>query len=128
MDVSAICHGEGKELTTCCCTPLRPFTAPVPLPASPVFSVSASFALPFGATGTVNINNQAGAPITITLPPNPVLDQSLKFKDVGGNASTYTITIVSPDSSTIDLNPNYNLVSDYMAIELYWMGTQWGTR
>jgi hypothetical protein len=89
--------------------------------------VVGSIALPAGAAGDVSIRNAAAASITITLPLNPALDQTLRFKDVLGNAGTYPVTLQAA-SGAIDGNSNYQLMSDYMSVELYWMGTQWGTR
>jgi uncharacterized repeat protein (TIGR01451 family) len=100
--------------------------APASSPSAPI-SVGSSTPLPVGSAGDVSISNVAAAPITITLPPSPTLGQTLKFKDTAGNAGTYTITLVSA-SGTIDGNTNYQMMSNYMSVELYWMGTQWGTR
>jgi hypothetical protein len=100
--------------------------APASSPSAPI-TVNATTALPVGSAGDVSINNLAAAPITITLPAGPTLGQTLKFKDTAGNAGTYTITLVSA-SGTIDGNPSYQLMSNFMSAELYWMGTQWGSR
>jgi hypothetical protein len=100
--------------------------APASSPAAPI-TVSGNVFLPVGSAGDVSINNVAAAPITIVLPPSPVMGQSLKFKDAAGNAGTYPVTIVPP-SSTIDGNASYQLMSNFMSVELYWMGTQWGSR
>jgi hypothetical protein len=89
--------------------------------------VSGSIVLPAGSAGDVSIANVVAGPITITLPRSPVLGQTLKFKDTVGNAGTYSITLV-PAAGTIDGFPSYQLVSNFMSAELYWMGTQWGTR
>jgi hypothetical protein len=100
--------------------------APASSPAAPI-AIPGSGALPVGSAGDVSIANITAAPITITLPPSPTLGQALKFKDTAGNAGTYTITLV-PAAGTIDGNTNYQLMSNYMSVELYWMGTQWGSR
>jgi hypothetical protein len=100
--------------------------APASSPSVPI-SVTSSTVLPFGAAGDVSIANGTAAPVTVTLPPTPTMGQALKFKDTAGNAGTYPVTIVSA-AGTIDGNPNYLLMSNYMSVELYWMGTQWGTR
>jgi hypothetical protein len=89
--------------------------------------VAMTTVLPAGSAGDVSIANVAAAPITITLPPSPMVGQVLKFKDVAGNAGTYPITIV-PAAGTIDGSASYQIVSDYSSIELYWMGSQWGSR
>jgi len=86
--------------------------------------VTASAVLAAGTAGDINIHNLTGGPIAIALPAAPIRGQALKFKDVGGNAGTSNITILG----TIDSWPSYTLASDYASIELYWMGTQWGTR
>ena len=100
--------------------------------ANPPFLPGLDFAgpgtIPPGVAGDINIRNGTAAPITITLPTGPVSGQALKFKDAQGNAGTYAITLQGAAGATIDGNVTYRLVSDYMAIELYWMGTQWGTR
>ena len=66
--------------------------------------------------------------MTITLPPGPGVGQTLKFKDAQGNAGTYPITLQGAAGATIDGNPHYLLMSDYMSLEVFWMGDQWGTR
>jgi hypothetical protein len=101
-------------------------TGPASSPAAPIV-VSGSGPLPAGSAGDVNINNVTGGPITITLPSSPTLGQVLRLKDVAGNAGTRSITLV-PAAGTIDGNTSYQLVYDFGALELYWMGTQWGTR
>jgi hypothetical protein len=100
--------------------------APASSPAAPI-QVGGSTVLPVGSAGDVSINNIAAAPITITLPASPTLGQALMFKDAAGNAGTYPITIVSAAGS-IDGNASYQLMSNYMSVELYWMGSQWGSR
>lgn len=94
-------------------------------PPSPPLDLTGSITLPPGAAGDVNIRNGTGAAITITLPAGPVPGQTLKFKDALGNAGTYPITI---GGASIDGNPSYVLMSNYMSLELFWMGAQWGTR
>jgi hypothetical protein len=100
--------------------------APASSPSAPI-TVGSGGALPAGSAGDVSINNVAGVPITITLPPSPTLGQTLKFKDTAGNAGTHPITLVSA-AGTIDGNANYLMMSNYMSVEVYWMGTQWGSR
>jgi hypothetical protein len=112
-------------------------------------TVVATTTLPYGTFGSVNVRNATGAPITIYLPAQPLPGQSLKFKDATGNAGTYPITIngmvVLTDSAgniltdsagnilttsggRIDGNSTYVLSSNYAAVEVFWMGDQWGTR
>jgi hypothetical protein len=102
------------------------WTASTVPPSSPI-TVTGSTTLPAVTTASVNVNNTSGAPITITLPAATINDQTYKIKDVAGNAGTRTITIV-PTSGTIDSWPNYQIMSDYMAVEVYWAGGMWGTR
>jgi hypothetical protein len=91
----------------------------------PYLDVIASGLLPAGFHGDVNIRNATGAAITITLPPGPVLGQSLAFKDVLGNAATYPINI----AGTIDGNgAGAYIYQDYGALEIYWTGSNWGIR
>jgi hypothetical protein len=91
----------------------------------PYLDVIASGALPAGTHGDVNIRNGTGAAITITLPPSPTTGQSLTFKDVLGNASTYPVTI----AGVIDGNgAGAFLFQDYSALEIYWTGSNWGIR
>lgn len=89
--------------------------------------ITAPGTLPQGVMGAINIRNQTGGPITIALPPTPNPGQTLKFKDAAGNAGTWAITIAATPSM-IDGNSHYTLMSDYMSLEIYWMGDQWGTR
>lgn len=99
----------------------------LPPPLPPFSDVTGSVALPAGANGDIFIRNGTAAPITVTLPPSPVTGQFLRFKDCLGNAGTYPVTITG---AAIDGNPSYVLRSDYMSLELFWMGSgaQWGTR
>jgi hypothetical protein len=99
--------------------------SPPPGTTIPVFD---TMVLPNGAAGSVIIQSDGTHPITITLPGAPVMDQTLKFKDAAGNAGTHPITIIGAAGATIDGNPNYALVSDFMSLEVFWMGSQWGTR
>ena len=96
-------------------------------PFQPGMDFGGSGTIPPGVAGDINIRNATAAPVTITLPTGPVAGQVLKFKDAAGNAGTYPITL-APATGTIDGNPTYKLMVDYMAIELYWMGDQWGSR
>jgi hypothetical protein len=116
-------------------------------PLAPI-EILVSTILPPGSRGDVNIRNGTNAPLDVTLPLGPALGQSLKFKDAIGNAGTWPITIISPaltltsggivltgpggavltTTALIDGFPTYTLVSNYASIELYWTGTEWGTR
>jgi hypothetical protein len=89
--------------------------------------VTGSGPLPPGAAGDINIRNSTGAPITITLPTNPAAGQTLRLKDLLGNASTFPITVLA-SGSVIDGNPSFVMFQDYQAAELYWAGTGWGVR
>jgi hypothetical protein len=81
--------------------------------------------LPVGAAGDINIRNASGAPISLALPANPATGQSLRFKDVLGNAATYPITI----AGTIDGNAaGATIFSNYGAVEIYWSGSNWSAR
>jgi hypothetical protein len=118
---------------------------------SPIFTtVTGSTTLAPNTIGTVLIRNGTSGPITITLPSGPTLGQTILFKDATGNAGTYHITIggsmvvamgedgavviddrgnvVTRSTPTIDGNPSYVLGSNYMSLDVFWMGDQWGTR
>lgn len=106
--------------------------------------------LPQGLFGQICIRNTSGAPITVFLPGPPWLPgQSLNFKDALGNAGTYHITIsgaviltaadgtpltsasgaiLTKGEGAIDGASSYLMMSDYMSVEVFWMGDQWGTR
>jgi len=90
----------------------------------PYLDIIASGPLPAGFDGDVNIRNGTAGPITITMPTSPILGQRLRFKDILGNAGTYAITLAGP----VDGSTSYAMVTDYRAVELAWLGTQWGTR
>lgn len=110
------------------CFALRPYPGVVLPPPPPTTSVGGSTTLPVGTQGSININNTSGAMITITLPPSPVLDQRLAFKDIAGNASTYPIRILPQAGATIDSKPDFYMYQDYQAMELYWTSSGWGVR
>lgn len=100
---------------------------PVLVTGAAVITVSGSLTLPTNQLTVVNVANSTAAPITLTLPVATLPDQTYRFKDINGNAGTYPITIAAT-SSTIDGFPSYQLLADYMSAEIYWMGSNWGTR
>lgn len=94
-------------------------------PAMSVTVVSATTALAAGTTGSVNISNAAAAPITITLPPTPVLDQAINAKDVAGNAATYNITFQGASGALIDGAATFVFKDNREAAQFKWTGAQW---
>lgn len=98
---------------------------PITGPVTQVTAVAATTALAAGTTGSVNISNGAGAPITITLPPLPILDQTLNLKDVLGNAETFNITIQGAAGATIDGATTFTFSQNFQASAFKWTGAQW---
>lgn len=97
-------------------------------PSLPAFlTITGTTALPPGFQGVVLVANATAAPMTVSLPLIPTQGQAIEIKDTLGNAGTYPIT-VAPTPAQIDGNPNYTLASDFASVEVYWMGSQWGTR
>jgi hypothetical protein len=67
----------------------------------------------------VGITNTHGAPIAANLPGSPAPNQTITFKDEGGNAGTYAITIGTVDGATQALTINYGWA------RIRWNGTTW---
>lgn len=88
-------------------------------------SVTATTALPVGATGTLFINNGAAAAITITLPVGVVTGNNIDAKDIAGNANAYNITFNCSDGSLIDGAATFVFTLDYQAASFRWNGTGW---
>jgi hypothetical protein len=118
---------EVGVIMSCYATHPVPPPLPPPAPGTPI-TVIGNQTLPAGAAGSISINNGSAAPITITLPPTPVLDQTLRFKDVAGNASQYAIRIKQNGVELIDASIDYYMFQDFQAVELYWTGSKWGVR
>lgn len=96
-----------------------------PAQSSTVTVVSGTTALAANTTGAVFVQNGSAAPITITLPASPVMDQTITIVDVTGNAATYTITLVGAAGATINDHATYPLTMNYAAITVRWNGTKW---
>jgi methionine aminopeptidase len=84
--------------------------------------LTATTALPADTTGLVLVT--AAATMTVTLPPSPVLGQTLTIKDAAGTANTRPITIDggAPDiegQNTLEINMPYSWV------QLAYSGSQW---
>jgi len=100
------------------------------LPITPDFPliVTAGTILPYGFTGRVYVQNGIGGPITIVLPPNPVLGQSVSFADIGENADIYPVTFVGDASSPYVGSPaGTSYVANQRGFDLTfeWTGTFW---
>jgi hypothetical protein len=101
--------------------------ATTPPPPGTVVPVFGDIVLGNGAAGSVNINGDGLHTIVITLPAAPVVDQTLKFKDVVGNAAAAAIRITA-GANLIDGQPDFYLFQNYQAAELFWTGAGWGVR
>jgi|SRR5215472_1084453 len=94
-----------------------------PQPVS--FIGSGIISIPTDQDVIVFVQNTSGGPVFISLPNGLVINQQVLIKDAFGNAGTENITIVPLTS--IDGNPNYQLVSNFASVWLIWMGSIWGT-
>jgi hypothetical protein len=88
-----------------------------------VITVAETTALPLGFAGLV-CAEPAGGPITVALPPAPVLRQEVTIKDTGGNASANNITVAGGDR-TIEGAASLVLSFDYGWVDLVYAGTEW---
>lgn len=95
------------------------------LPLGTTILAASSVALPVGAAGTLHVSNTTGAPITITLPTSPTLNQSIAAIDIAGNAAVHTITFNTADASLIEGNATYDFVNNYQAATFVWNGVGW---
>jgi len=81
--------------------------------------VTASTVLPAGFAGTVLV--EQSAPLTITLPPSPVIGQAVTVKDSLGQAATYAITIVGVVEGVAGVTLDF----PYGWVSLVWAGPEW---
>jgi hypothetical protein len=95
------------------------------VPAQSVTVVSNTISLTAGTTGSVNVSNTAVAPIGITLPPTPVLDQTINAKDVGLNAATFPVTWLGAGGSLIDGQSTFVFNQNGQAATFKWTGSGW---
>jgi hypothetical protein len=96
-----------------------------PTPSETTTVVGGTVALSAGTTGTVFVDNAAGAAITITLPPTPILNQTVDGVDSAGNAATYTIHWVGDSGSLITGVATYDFTLDFQSASFRWSGTEW---
>jgi len=67
-----------------------------------------------------------GAVTSLTLPTaQAVADRQIVIKDAGGNSGTYSITVDTQGSETIDGDASLVINSDYASICLYSDGSNW---
>lgn len=91
----------------------------------PPVTVTGSQVLPGSTSGMVLVDNTTAAPITLTLPPGAAPGQQVTVKDQSGTATAYPVTVVCQPN--VDGDPSYELTSDFAAVTVAWLGTQWGT-
>ena len=94
------------------------------MPPVPSITIYETTALPAGTAGYVYVSNVTLMPMSVTLPPSPVLGQTLTIKDIAGNCGTYPITVIGgsamiEDQPTLVMNYNYNWV------QITFTGAQW---
>jgi hypothetical protein len=89
-----------------------------------IIVVGVTTTLPADYAGFVRVENQAAAPITITLPASPISGQEITLKDCSGNASVYPITI-NAAGKFIEGSATIVLMYNYSWVDLYYTGSQW---
>ena len=107
----------------------------IPTYEYPLF-ITMSTALPLGFAGRVYINNLQSAPITVTLPPSPLLGDVVSILDYGETATPYPVTFIGAFGSeafsipSVSLDPCgpaeffvSNISGDDLTFE--WTGAYW---
>lgn len=95
----------------------------LPAGLAPITTVTASTILPDGTWGIVLVS--AAAPLTVTLPKDPVLGQTLTIKDAIGSAATYPITIDDGGGFNIEGADTLVIQFNYGWVQLSYTGIQW---
>lgn len=96
-----------------------------PSPSNTTMTVSGTASIPVNFQGSVFVENSSGAAIVVTLPPSPVLGQTVQGIDVTGNAATHTITWVGASGVTIDGAPSFVFSANNQSATFQWNGTNW---
>ena len=101
----------------------------IPVYNYPLF-ITMTTALPLGfgsPFGRVYINNQVAAPITVTLPPSPLLGDVVSVLDYGETASTYPVSFIGAYGSEAFSIPGIEFISNISGDDLTfeWTGTYW---
>jgi hypothetical protein len=112
--------------------PLMVDLAPsIPLYDYPLF-ITMTTALPLGfggsiAVGRVYINNQTAAPMTVVLPPSPILGDRVDVLDYGETASLYPVTFIGATGSEAFSIPGVEFISNVSGDDLTfeWTGAYW---
>lgn len=113
--------------------PLNPGMVALSPGVTPVYVyplvINMTTALPFGLNGRVYIDNTTGAPITVTLPPSPLMGDVVCFLDIGFTNGTYPVTFIGAFGSENILHPSgiTEFVSTFAGDDLCfeWTGTFW---
>jgi len=121
--------GRAKQIDLVVEVTPPPVTTPAPEvpempPSPPNLIIYETTVMPAGTSGVIYVSNVSGGPITVTLPPSPVLGQNLLIKDISGTASVHPIT-VSGGTSTIEEQPTLVMNFNYNWVQLTFTGAQW---
>jgi len=121
--------GRAKQVDLVVAVTPPPVTTPAPEPPAmpptpPNMIVYSTTALPAGTAGLIYISNASGVAMSVTLPPSPVLGQTLTIKDITGTATEHPITIIG-GSANIEGQPTLVMNYNYNWVELTFTGAQW---
>jgi hypothetical protein len=98
----------------------------IPTYTYPMF-ITMTTALPLGFAGRLYVNNLTGAPMTVTLPPSPVLGDVVSVLDYGETATPYPCTFIGAFGSEAFSIPGENFISNISGDDLTfeWTGAYW---
>jgi len=121
--------GRAKQVDIVVSVAPPPITSPAPEPpvmppTPPSMTIYETTALPAGTAGFIYISNVSTEPLFVTLPPSPVVGQTLTIKDITGNAGTYPITVVG-GTAQIEGQPTLYMNFDYSWIQITYTGAEW---
>jgi hypothetical protein len=87
--------------------------------------VSGNTVLPIGFSGLVIVQNTGGGSITITLPQNPTVGQTVRGVDDTGNAGVNSIHWQSADGSPIVNQVIFDFTDNFQSATFTWTGSRW---